>query len=98
MACGLPVVSFDCPDGPRTIVRHGIDGVLVPPEDVIALAGALNRLMADPGRRARLAARDPEVVLRFGRTRILSLWQRLFSQLLPAETVLKASRVNAPNL
>jgi GalNAc-alpha-(1->4)-GalNAc-alpha-(1->3)-diNAcBac-PP-undecaprenol alpha-1,4-N-acetyl-D-galactosaminyltransferase len=86
MACGLPVVSFDCPEGPRTIIRDGIDGILVPPEDVIALAQAMDSLMADSGARARLAARAPEVILRFGQQRILFLWKHLFSQLLTART------------
>jgi glycosyltransferase involved in cell wall biosynthesis len=56
---GLPLISTAISGIPE-LVRHEETGLLVPPDDAIALAGAIARLAADPGLRARLGqnARD----------------------------------------
>ncbi|MEB3295658.1 MAG: glycosyltransferase family 4 protein [Synechococcales bacterium] len=81
MACGLPVVATDCPSGPREIVRPWVDGLLVPPEDEIALSAALERLMMDQELRQKFSARAPEVIERFGMTTIMETWEHLVMSL-----------------
>lgn len=85
MACELPVISFDCPSGPAEIVRNNIDGILVPPEDVVALAKALKVLMADEYLRDQYATRSVEVLDRFSSERIYDMWDRLIQQVINKE-------------
>ncbi len=82
MACGLPVVSFDCPSGPREIIHDGEDGLLVPPNEIDALATAISRLMSSEDERKRLGRRAADVVNRFGLLRIADMWATVFEQAL----------------
>jgi glycosyltransferase involved in cell wall biosynthesis len=48
-ACGRPIVTADTP-GCREVVRHGVNGLLVPPRAAAPLAAALRELLLDPAR------------------------------------------------
>lgn len=48
LVLGTPVVSFDCPSGPREILDYGKYGKLVPPGDVAGLAQAMLSVLEDP--------------------------------------------------
>jgi hypothetical protein len=83
MAAGLPVIVTDCPWGPGEIVRHRVDGWLVPPEDVAALAEGLDLLMGDDALRGGLAEAALRSVRRFSRARVMALWDELVDELCP---------------
>ena len=57
LACGCPVVSTDCPVGPREILEGGRYGKLAPVGDPVAMAQAIRQTLADPPKRAFLKAR-----------------------------------------
>lgn len=80
MASGLPVVSFDCDTGPGDIIRQGLDGLLVPPGDVVGLTAALDRLMSDAVLRQSFSKRAVEVRERFSMERIAGMWESLFKE------------------
>jgi len=55
IACGTPVVGFAV-GGIPDMVRPGVTGWVVPPQDVGALRAAIRALLEDPARRAEMAA------------------------------------------
>jgi GalNAc-alpha-(1->4)-GalNAc-alpha-(1->3)-diNAcBac-PP-undecaprenol alpha-1,4-N-acetyl-D-galactosaminyltransferase len=82
MSYGCPVISYDCPSGPGEIIRHGHDGLLVPPsEGVKGLAIAMDRLMGDKNERKRLSDAAAEVRQRFGIEFVLNQWDELFKEI-----------------
>jgi glycosyltransferase involved in cell wall biosynthesis len=86
MACGVPVIAANCPSGPSEIVRDGENGLLVPTEDVAALAAALERLMSDESERARLSGDSDEVQELFGIKKVTEAWEQLLQQVMTEHT------------
>jgi glycosyltransferase involved in cell wall biosynthesis len=82
MALGVPAVAFDCPSGPRELMRDGQDGLLIPPGDAAALATALRRLLSDEVLREELGVKGARSIRdRYSVPQILAVWDRLFAQL-----------------
>ncbi|MBR1140833.1 MULTISPECIES: glycosyltransferase [Bradyrhizobium] len=54
MAAGRPIVNTALDTGVPRVARDGREAVTVPPGDAVALAGAINALLADPARRRRM--------------------------------------------
>lgn len=73
MCCGTPTVAFDCSSGVNELLA-GTAGVLVPAEDVEALADALSGLIRDPDRRAAIAASGRRRVEDFSIDRTITAW------------------------
>lgn len=77
----LPLVSFDCDNGPREIIQEGVNGCLVPPNDVPQLAKILQRMMEDTELRQRMSAHALDTVSSFRTERILRQWMRVIDDL-----------------
>jgi rhamnosyl/mannosyltransferase len=67
MASGLPCITTEVGTGTSYVVEDGATGFVVPPRSPEALAGALNRLIADPALRARMGAAGRDRALRLFR-------------------------------
>lgn len=81
MACGVPCVSFDCPYGPRNIIRHEEDGLLVDYLNSQALADSICRLIEDEALRHRLGSNARRNIQRFSKETVMQQWMDLFKQL-----------------
>lgn len=81
MACGLPVVSFDYKCGPKDIIQHGINGLLVPDGNVKALAHAMMEVMTDEAYRKMLSRNAKKVVDTYSEEAVMKQWIRLFTSI-----------------
>lgn len=86
MAHGLAVLSFDCDTGPRDIIRHEVDGLLVPPKDIAALTATLDKMMGNDALRSQLAERAIDARERFSMEKITKQWEHLFDEVLKEQS------------
>lgn len=80
MAMGCPVIAADCDSGPREIIRHGENGLLVPVEDIDALAAALQKLFDDVALRTWLGAEALNIRERYSKHVIVDQWEKLIEE------------------
>jgi len=81
MSQGLPIVSFDCPEGPRQLITDDVNGLLVREGDVDALADALLRLIEDPAERHRMGRAGLDRAQSYTADAVVTRWEELFARL-----------------
>ncbi len=91
MGLGTAVISANCPSGPADLIEDGVNGRLVPVDDVEALAASMAELMADAGERGRLGRAAYGVRERYRQDVVMELWDAC---LLPQSANAQLPRVN----
>lgn len=81
MACGVPAIAFDCQCGPKDIIRHGENGLLVRNGDIEGLAAAMMKLMDDEAYRQRLSDKAKGVISTYAEETVMKQWMTLFTTL-----------------
>lgn len=81
MSCGLPVVSYDSPYGPASIISDGEDGFLIPMHHQQVFADRLCQLMGDEELRKNMGRHAIASSQRFSADKIMPMWKELFEKL-----------------
>lgn len=82
MAAGLPVIAFDCEFGVGLMLERDVSGMVVPAEDIAALADGMDRLLKDRGLRERLGEAARVRAMRFSEENILHQWDAILPRLI----------------
>ena len=81
MACGVPVVAFDCENGPRSIITDGENGFLVPPFNISLFAEKILLLMKNKELRCRMGEKAQKAATQYEIDKIGNQWKKLFDEL-----------------
>ena len=79
-ACGLPILSFDCPQGPAVLLKDG-GGIVVKAEDAHALGQAILKMIQDPALRAQYRKQLEQVAAPYRPSVIGAQWEALLQRL-----------------
>ncbi|MCK5726095.1 MAG: glycosyltransferase family 4 protein [Thiotrichaceae bacterium] len=77
LACECPCIAFDCETGPNEIIQQGVNGLLVPAEDVPALTFEIDLLFTNTAMRKDLSAKARESIQHLSPQQIASDWLAL---------------------
>ncbi len=82
MACGLPVISTEFHAGVHDIVKHNINGLVVPNEKVELLGDAIKLLMDDAALRSRFGKAGVEVAKSYSLDIVANRWDTALNEML----------------
>ncbi|PWB24411.1 glycosyltransferase family 4 protein [Flavobacterium sp. HTF] len=81
MAFGLPSVAYDCPVGPRTIIRNNKNGFLIEDGNKDSFIEKLNLLIEDSNLRIKMGAEAIKSVEKYNLESIMQQWKTLFESI-----------------
>lgn len=81
MSCGLPVISYTCPCGPKDVIEDEKDGFLVNVNDEIELAKKINILIENEKLRKQMSDAAIIKANKYNIDNITSKWMKLFTKL-----------------
>lgn len=82
MSCGLPLVSFDCPCGPKDIIKDGENGFLVKFGNIDEMAKKINYLIENEDKRIEIGKKSKELSYNYSEDKIMNQWKELFENLI----------------
>ena len=77
MKCGVPVLSTDCPVGPRELIVNGVSGLLIDNDNVEAMVNGLKKLLSDEKLRKQIVENAFNKLDKFSNSKIFSEWDKL---------------------
>ncbi|WP_111709649.1 glycosyltransferase family 4 protein [Lutibacter citreus] len=80
LSCGLPIVSYDCPHGPRNIITNGEDGILVKHNKIEAFSVEIATLIENPEKRKLMRQAALKNIERFNENKVMEKWLNLFKE------------------
>lgn len=82
MSYDLPVISFDCDTGPRDIIHHEENGLLIKDGSVDELFSGLQQLMSSKIKRTFFAQQAAKVRQHYSQNNVMKKWQQLIDELI----------------
>lgn len=82
MSFGVPCISYDCPSGPRDIIKDGVNGYLIKPnDDEKYIEKVCQFIMSEPKSKLQLRQKALETTQNWDNKKIIQKWEGLFNEL-----------------
>lgn len=80
MECGLPIISFDCPCGPRDVIKNGYNGYLIKDGEIEIMAEYIKDLLLEFKLRKEMGKNSKLESQNYSLVKIMNKWQDLISK------------------
>lgn len=82
MNCGLPIISFECPCGPKDLIKDGENGYLCKCFNVNEMAEKIIYLIKNKEKRIEMGKKSRELSFNYSEDKIMNQWKKLFENLI----------------